>query len=145
MQRILASAVIAIVPLVAAADPVVVTGTGTVSETVDRLKASIKSAGARVFGVFDFGGGIRSIGKDVGEVQLVIFGDPRIGAEALSADRMAALDLPGKILVYDTAEGSAMAYQQPAEMLAEWDIPADAAVLEAMSGTLASVTAGAAR
>ena len=59
MQRILASAVVALVPLVAAADPVVVTGTGTVSETVDRLKASIKSAGARVFGVFDFGGGIR--------------------------------------------------------------------------------------
>lgn len=145
MKRILVAAILASLANVAAAEPVIVTSTGSVTETVDRLKTSIESAGGRVFGVFDFGGGIRSIGEDVGEVQLVMFADPQIGALALSADRMAALDLPGKVLVYDTAQGSAMAYEKPAEMLAEWNIPADAPVLGMMSRTLHSVTSAAAR
>jgi hypothetical protein len=81
---------------------------GSVPETVERLKASVENAGARVFGVVDFGGGIRSIGEDIGDIQLVIFGDPRIGVQAPAADSMAALDLPGKVLVYGTPEGSAM-------------------------------------
>lgn len=145
MKRLFTAVILATLPAMAAAEPVIVPSEGSVAETVERLKASIESVGARVFGVIDFGSGIRSIGEDVGEVQLVIFGDPQIGAQALSADRMAALDLPGKVLVYDTLEGSAMAYHRPAELLAEWDIPADAPVLDAMSRTLGAVTAGAAR
>ncbi len=145
MKRTLTAIFFATLPAAANSEPVIVPAAGTVPETVERLKASVEAAGGRVFGVFDFGGGIRSIGEDVGEVQLVIFGDPRIGAQALSADRMAALDLPGKILVFDTAEGSAMAYEQPTEMLAEWKIPADAPVLEMMSRTLGAVTSAAAR
>lgn len=145
MKRILTTAVLlAGLPAVATAEPVVVPSSGTVAETVERLRASVEAAGGRVFGVVDFGGGIRGIGEDVGEVQLFIFGDPRIGAQALAADRMAALDLPGKVLVYDTADGSAMAYEQPAEMLAEWDIPADAPVLAAMARTLGAITSAAA-
>lgn len=58
---------------------------------------------------------------------------------------MAALDLPGKVLVYSTSEGSAMAYEVPAEMLAEWNIPADAPVLQAMARTLKTITTAAAR
>ncbi len=145
MKRLLSATILATLPAATLAEPVIVPAAGSVPETVDRLKASVEAAGGRVFTVVNFGGGIRSIGEDVGEVQLVIFGDPRIGAKALSADRMAALDLPGKILVYDTSDGSAMAYEQPAEMLAEWNIPADAPVLGMMSRTLEAVTSAAAR
>lgn len=143
MKRNSMAAILAISATAAFAEPVIVPSAGTVPETVKRLETAVAAAGGRVFGVFDFGGGIRSIGEDVGEVQLVIFADPRIGAEALSADRMAALDLPGKILVFDTAEGSAMAFQPPAEMLAEWNIPADAPVLQKMASTLDAITSAA--
>lgn len=145
MKRLLKAAILACLPAVALAEPVVVPSTGSVAETVDRLKASVEAAGGRVFGVVDFGGVVRSIGEDVGELQLVIFGDPRIGAAALSADPMAALDLPGKVLVYGTADGSAMAYAVPAEMLAEWNIPADAPVLQMMERTLETITTAASR
>lgn len=144
MKPNLTTIILAAFPAAAAAEPVVVPSDGSVSETVERLKTSIDSAGGRLFCVIDFGGGIRSIGEDVGEVRLVIFGDPRIGAEALSADRMAALDLPGKVLVYDTPDGSAMAYKRPREMLADWKIPADAPVLDAISSTLGEITSAAA-
>lgn len=144
MKLILKAAVLACLPTAAFAEPVVVPSAGSVSETVERLRGAIEGAGAQVFCVVDFGGGVKSIGEDIGDIQLVIFGDPRIGAQALSADRMAALDLPGKILVYDSENGTAMAYQVPAELLAEWNIPADAPVLEVMAETLDKITSAAA-
>jgi len=113
MKRFLIAAILACVPAAVSAETVTVPSAGSVPETVERLKASVEDAGGRVFGVVDFGGAVKSIGKDVGDLQLVIFGDPRIGARALSADPMAALDLPAKVLVYDTGSGTAMAYEVP--------------------------------
>lgn len=143
MMRVLSAAIFATLTATAAAEPVVVPSSGSVEETVERLEASIEAAGARVFTVVDFGSAIRRTGADVGEVKLVIFGDPRIGAQALGADLMAGLDLPGKVLVYETAAGSAMAYEQPARILAGRDIPADAPVFELMARTLDAITSAA--
>lgn len=145
MKRLLTMTLMVAFSETAQAEPVIVPTASTVPETVKRLTDAVNASGGKVFCTVDFGRGIRSIGEDVGEVQLVIFGDPRIGAQALSADRLAALDLPGKVLVYDTAEGAEMAYAQPAEMLAEWNIPAEAPVLERMARTLEAVTSGAAK
>lgn len=144
MKRLLTAAILACMPAAAFADTIVVPSAGSVPETVERLKVSVEDAGARVFSVVDFGGGAKSIGEDVGELQLVIFGDPRIGVEALSDDPMAALRLPGKVLVYDTGNGTAMAYEIPADMLAEWNIPSDAPVLQVMAATLDQITTDAA-
>jgi uncharacterized protein (DUF302 family) len=145
MKRILSAAMLAAVTSAAAAEPVIVPTSGSADETVGRLKAAVEAHGGRVFDVIDFGEAARGAGADIGEVQLVIFGDPRIGAQVLSADPMAALDLPGKILVYDTGQGAAMAYERPEEMLAEWNIPADAPVWEMMTRTLETITSAARR
>lgn len=144
MKLALAAAFFACLPTAAFADTVIVPSAGSVPETVQRLTDTIEGAGARVFGVVDFGGVVKSIGEDVGELQLVIFGDPKIGASALSLDPMAALDLPGKILVYDNGDGTEMAYEVPVDMLAEWNIPSDAPVLQMMSDTLGGLTSAAA-
>lgn len=144
MTTLLKAAVLALMPAGALAETVIVPAAGSVADTVERLRASVEVAGAQVFTVVDFGGGVRSLGEDIGDLQLVIFGDPRIGVQALSADPMAALDLPAKVLVHETPEGTAMAYKVPADMLAEWNIPADAPVLQVMADTLESITAAAA-
>lgn len=140
MKRILTAIILACLPTATLAETVTVQSTGSVPETVDRLKASIENAGAKVFTVVDFGGGIKSIGEDIGAIQLVIFGDPRIGFKALSADPMAALVLPAKVLVYETANGVEMAYEVPADMLAETNIPANAPVVAVMANTLDKIT-----
>jgi uncharacterized protein (DUF302 family) len=144
MKLVLKAAVLACLPTASFAEPVIVPSAGSVPETMQRLEASVEDAGAQVFGLVDFGGGVKSIGEDIGDIQIVIFGDPRIGAQALSADPMAALDLPAKVLVYDTGNGTAMAYEVPAEMLAEWNIPADAPVLQVMANMLDQITSAAA-
>lgn len=145
MNWILTVAMLAGLTSAAAAEPVIVPTSSSAEETVGHLKTAVEAHGGRVFGVIDFGETVRGAGSDIGEVQLVIFGDPRIGEQVLSADRMAALDLPGKILVYNTGPGAAMAYERPEEMLAEWDIPFDAPVWEMMSRTLETITSAATR
>ena len=102
----------------------IVGSSGTVAETVTRLGTSVEGAGAQGFQVIDFGCGARSVGTDIGDIQLVILGHPRIGAASLSADPMAALDLPAKIPVYDTPDGTFMADEQPCGVrLAETEVP----------------------
>jgi uncharacterized protein (DUF302 family) len=145
MKRLLTAAILACAPATSFAETLVVPSAGSVPETVERLKMSIQDAGARVFTVVDFGGGARSIGEDIGDLQLVIFGNPRLGAAALSADPMAALSLPAKVLVYNTGNGAAMAYEAPADMLAQWSIPQDSPVLMLMSDTLDNITATASK
>jgi len=129
-----------LLPAVSMAEPVVLATKGTVPETLERLRASIEGSGATVFEVIDFGGGARSVGSDIGDVQLVIFGDPRIGAAALSEDPMPALDLPAKILVFRGSDGTRLAYERPGEMLAEWDVSANSQLMQRMDGILESVT-----
>ena len=70
--------------------------------------------------------------------------NPKIGVAALSEDPMAALDLPAKILVYESETGTEMAYEVPSEMLAGWNIPADAPILQVMAKTLDRVVTSAA-
>ena len=144
MKPILTAAILACLPAAAAAAPVTVPTSGSVADAVARLETAVADAGGRVFTVVDFGGGAKSVGEDIGNIQLVIFGDPRIGAAALSIDSMAALDLPGKILVYESGGETVMAYDQPAEMLAEHDFPPDAPIFERMSDTLERITTAAA-
>ena len=144
MKRFLTAIILACLPTATLAETVTIQSTGSVAETVDRLKTSIEKAGARVFTVVDFGGGVRSIGGDIGDIQLVVFGDPKIGLKALSVDPMAGLRLPGKVLVYKAAGGAEMAYEAPADMLAETNIPADAPVVAVMAKTLDKITKAAA-
>ncbi len=125
MKTNLASLVLACVPALATADPITLDAAGSVPDTVERLKATIEDAGLRVFTVVDFGGGAKSVGEDIGDIQLLIFGDPKIGAAALSFDPLAALDLPAKVLVRDGEDGTEIVFVQPAEMVAEWQIPLD--------------------
>lgn len=145
MKQLLKAALFACLPAASFAETVIVPSAGSVSETVQRLQVSLEGAGARVFGIVDFGGGAKSIGEDIGEIQLVIFGDPKIGTAVLSIEPMAALDLPAKVLVYDAGNGTVMAYEVPANMLAEWNIPVDAAILQVMAKVLDAITTEAAK
>ena len=116
---------------------------GTVPETVERLTLLHRGRGLRVFTVVNFGDGARGVGEDIGDIQLVIFGDPVIGAAALSLDPLAALDLPAKVVVRDGGAGTQIVYEQPAEMLAAWAIPPDGPLIARMEETLSGITAAA--
>lgn len=113
-----------------------------VAETVDSMVSAMEEAGITIFARVDHGAGAQSIGADVGEMQLLIFGNPKVGTPAIEDDPVAGLFLPLKVLVYEDAMGATkIVYEEPAAMLGKLGgVSEDAAYLQIMAGALAKFT-----
>ncbi len=146
MKTALAALALAVSALPALADEIVrLESSRDVTATMDALQAAVEGAGATVFARIDHGAGARSVGSDVGDSQLLVFGNPALGTPAIEADRLAALYLPLKVLVFEDGEGKVwLAYETPAETLDDLAISSDAEVVAKMAGALQALTAAAA-
>lgn len=111
--------------------------TGSVSEVMDRLEAAVTEAGATVFARVDHGGGAQMADMDLGESELLIFGNPKLGTPVMQADPMAGLALPLKMLAYEDEAGQVwVAWEDVEEMLDDLEVDDDLPVLEQMEGAL---------
>ncbi len=91
----------------------------SVAETVARLSAAIRAAGATLFAVIDQSGEAQRAGLPLRDTKLLIFGNPAAGTPVMAAAPLAALDLPLKVLVWaDDAGGVWMTYADPAWLAA---------------------------
>jgi uncharacterized protein (DUF302 family) len=116
-----------------------------VPATADALEAAAEGAGATVFARIDHGAGARQVDADVGESQLVIFGNPALGTPAIEVDRRAGLLLPLKVLVYEDMDGQVwLAWEAPGETLAEMGIDPGAEFVVRMEDALRNLTTAAA-
>lgn len=100
------------------AELVEVSTSKTVDEATAAFTAAVEGAGAKVFAVVDHDGGAETIGTDIGDVHLVIFGNPRVGTPAMEISPIAGLGLPLHVLIYESADGTKLAYEDPAQRLA---------------------------
>ena len=91
----------------------------SVAETVDRLRRLIEDRGFAVFRVIDHSGTAASVGVQMPESKLVMFGKPTVGAAVMLAAPLAALDLPLKVLVWEDGNGTVSASYNSPEFLAE--------------------------
>ncbi len=129
----------------AVAEVTKVAANGSVAETMDALVAAVEGAGAKVFARVDHAAGAQSVEMELAASQVLIFGNPKLGTPAIQADPLAGLYLPMKVLVYEDSEGAVwLAYEPPAEMLAGTGVPADARVVDMMTGALGKLTGAAA-
>jgi len=77
-----------------------------IDETVARLKADIAAKGIRFFADIDqaqLGAGANIA---IRPSRLILFGNPPLGVQFLSANRFAGLDWPVRMLVLEEADGS---------------------------------------
>lgn len=141
-----ALAVLASGPSAASDDDIVRIKAGAgVAETADALESVIGKAGATVFARIDHGAGAASVGMDLAESQLVIFGNPKLGTPPMQDDPLAGLFLPLKVLIYADGEGQTwIAYENPDETLDDLAISDDAPYLAQMRGALQNLTMAAA-
>jgi uncharacterized protein (DUF302 family) len=121
-----------------------VEASGSVAEVADRLSAAVEGAGAKVFARVNHGGGAASVGMELADAELLVFGNPKLGTPALQADIKAGLVLPLRVLVYDDGGQTVMLYETPASMFEAYDVPADAEVVKMMTGALGKLTGAAA-
>ena len=146
MKALLTSAILSLgVAMPAFADLVTVPSSKSVADTADALAAAIEGAGAKVVARVDHQKAAASADLQMGEAQVLIFGNPKIGTPAMQADIRAALYLPLKVLVYaDAAGNTQLTYDDPAAMFEGLDIPADAEFVKIMTGALGKLTGKAA-
>ena len=81
----------------------------------------------KVFAVIDQSEEAREAGQQLRETTLVIFGSPDAGTPVMDAARLAALDLPLKILIWADGSRTNVTYYSPAAIAARYGLSAELA------------------
>jgi uncharacterized protein (DUF302 family) len=76
----------------------------SVEETLVRLQTAIQSHNLILFAHIDQSGEARRVGLTMQEAHVLIFGSPKAGTPLMVASPLLALDLPLKVLVWQSAE-----------------------------------------
>lgn len=98
----------------------------SVSKTIARLNALVKSHGLTLFAHIDFTGDAAKVGLRMRQTQLLIFGNPKAGTPVMIATPSIALDLPLKALAWEDAQGKVwLSYNTPEYLKQRHGLPDD--------------------
>jgi uncharacterized protein (DUF302 family) len=111
-------------------------------DTVSRFTGILDAKGVKVFVVIDQRAAARSVGLDLRETTLFIFGNPAAGTPVMAAAPLAGLDLPLKVLIWADEGQVKVTYVSPAELGRRYqlsdDLTAKLAAIDALTDTLVS-------
>jgi uncharacterized protein (DUF302 family) len=117
-------------------EPVVRTSRFSYSDTVSRLGIEIVKAGATIFCKLDQSGAAKAAGCTLRPTTLFVFGNTKAATQLIDAVPLAALELPLKLLVWETDAAASVAYV-PARVIADrYGIAGSNAVVVAMDALL---------
>ena len=98
---------------------------GTVAEVTARFRDILGAKGVTIFAVIDQAAAARTAGLTLRDTVLVIFGNPAAGTPVMAAAPLSALDLPLKLLIWDDAGTTRLAYYAPETIGQRHDLPAE--------------------
>jgi uncharacterized protein (DUF302 family) len=111
----------------------------SVDETVDRFKKLLEAKGVTLFALVDHSGEAEKAGMQMPATKLLIFGSPKAGTPVMLAAPGIALDLPLKVLVWESSEGKVWAsYNSPAYLQQRYGVPQELIPNIAVVETLAA-------
>jgi uncharacterized protein (DUF302 family) len=112
------------------------------ADTVSRFTDMLVAKGVKVFAVIDQRAEARSVGQDLRDTTLVIFGNPAAGTPVMAAVPLAALDLPLKVVIWADDGQVKVSYVPPKEVGRRYDLTDDLtarlAAIDALTDTLVS-------
>ena len=94
-------------------DIVEIASSAPFAETIERVVAAIEKAGLTIFAKFDHTAGAKSIGAVMPPTVVLTYGHPAGGTPVMQAAPRAALDLPLRALVRETAGGEVLVAFHP--------------------------------
>jgi uncharacterized protein (DUF302 family) len=98
----------------------------SVSETLERLRETLREKGLEEFAMIDHSGAAERVGLEMQEAKLLIFGSPNAGTPLMVASPLLALDLPLKVLVWRDNDGEVLvSYNATSYLARRHDIPQD--------------------
>jgi len=108
-----------------------------VTKTIDRLGIIMQRKGITIFARVNHGKGAKKVGKDIGEVELLIFGTPKMGTPLMASNRGIGIDLPLKALAWKDADGKVwLGYNDPKHLATRHGIADRDKVFKKMAGAL---------
>ncbi|ARU58133.1 MAG: DUF302 domain-containing protein [Pseudomonadales bacterium] len=112
----------------------------TVLETANRLERMVKAKGLKLFARIPHSEGASAVGVNLRPTELLIFGNPKMGAPIMQCQQTVALDLPQKMLIWkNQANKVQISYNAPAYLIKRHSIVGCEDVLEKMSKALAGL------
>jgi uncharacterized protein (DUF302 family) len=113
----------------------------SVRETVDRLAAALKEKGINPAARVDHAAAAKAAGLELKPTEVLMFGNPKLGTPLMQANRLVAVDLPMRILVWEDDAGKVwIAYTLPSTLKARYKIEGRDDTLNAMTGALEAFT-----
>lgn len=108
-----------------------------VKTTADRLESKLKEKGMRIFIRINHAQGAKNAGISLRPTELVIFGNPKVGAPFMQCGQSAAIDLPQKALIWQDASGQVwLSYNNPEYIAQRHGITECGQVIGKISGAL---------
>jgi uncharacterized protein (DUF302 family) len=115
------------------------TGTKGYAETLSQLLAAISGRGLTVFAQFDHAAGAREVDMELAPEMVVVFGNPRAGTPLMQDDPRIGIELPLRIVVWSSDNGTMLGYNDPRELADTYEVGEHAQTLEAMAALLAEL------
>lgn len=142
---LVAASILFLAPAAFADDDLIVKQSAhSVSQTLDRLAAALQKKGTVVFTRIDHAGGAKNAGVDMKPTELLVFGNPKLGAPLMQSNRKIGIDLPMKVLAWEDDDGKVwLAYTNPDELKDRFDIRDRDEVFKKMAGALDNLTSAA--
>lgn len=115
----------------------------SVDETMDKFEAIVKEKGLMVVARVNHQKAAQANDLELGEAQVLIFGNPKAGTLLMQKNIQAALDLPMRVAVYaDDSNDVYISYRKPASLADSYDL-GELPVLDAMADALDKLTSAA--
>ncbi len=111
-----------------------------VKTTMDRLETAVKNAGATIFSRVDHAGGASKVGMEMAPMELLIFGNPKLGTPIIQASPEAGLDLPIKVLVWKDGDQVRIGYLDPEALKSRYGTSGADNSFKMMAGALNKLT-----
>jgi uncharacterized protein (DUF302 family) len=113
----------------------------SIDEVDQRLRAALEARGMNLVTVVDHAANAESVELSLPPTRTFVFGNPQVGTPMMQCQGSVALDLPQKLLIRETDEGTRLEWNHPDYLaqrhdLSACDLPLDD-VAEALSGIAA--------
>lgn len=148
MKRIILSVIAVLlyaVPLMAAEGVITVQSNFDVEETANRMEKILNEKGMTIFNRIKHSEGARSVGIEIRDTELLIFGNPKVGSPLMKCQQIIAIDLPQKALIWqDNTDVVHISYNDPGYLQSRHNVSGCEEVFTKVGKALAGITKAAA-
>ena len=120
---------------------------GSVEEVANRFESILKAKGLKLFNRINHAEGAKNVNLDLAPTELLIFGNPKVGAPLMQCHQTIGIDLPLKALIWKDDKGQVwITYNDPQYLAKRHGISGSCAeVITKVGKTLNGITNAAAK